>query len=460
MEAANGFVLLALVAFVAGVAICFATLPPRRAALFALFGGWLFLPVFEIAFSVPLLHEKIFFLSAVVLAASAVFHGDRWRRLRPGAIDLPILVLCVSPLATSVANGLGAYDGLQAAFQLSLAWGGPYLLGRIYLGEPGGIRDLAAVHVGSALLYVPLCLWEIRMSPQLHRTLYGFHQHAFIQSVRYGGYRPVVFLEHGLAVGMFMSSATLLAVWLLRTGARRALAGIPMGWIAAGLAVTTILCKSAGAILLLAVGLAVLEGVRRARRAALVFVLAALPIGYCAARLSGWSAGDLVDVAGRYIDLDRAQSLEYRLRMENLLIARALERPALGWGRWGRSRVYDESGEDITVTDGMWVIELGTGGFLKLAANLLVLLIPPVVLAWRLRPGELADPRVAAALALAVALLLSSIDDLFNAMASPFFPAIAGALCGLVRLPWRTAPRARPVPAPALLGEAAGAHVP
>ena len=55
------------------------------------------------------------------------------------------------------------------------------------------------------LIYVPLCLFEVRMSPQLHNMVYGFAQHSFGQTVRGGGWRPMVFMQHGLAVGLFMS---------------------------------------------------------------------------------------------------------------------------------------------------------------------------------------------------------------------------------------------------------------
>ena len=38
------------------------------------------------------------------------------------------------------------------------------------------------------------------ISPQLHFMTYGFYQHEFTQVVRMGGYRPMVFLQHGIAV--------------------------------------------------------------------------------------------------------------------------------------------------------------------------------------------------------------------------------------------------------------------
>ena len=66
--------------------------------------------------------------------------------------------------------------------------------------DPASQRTLLISIFIGGLLYVPLCLFEIRMSPQLHKLVYGFHQHIFAQTFRFEGWRPTVFLQHGLAV--------------------------------------------------------------------------------------------------------------------------------------------------------------------------------------------------------------------------------------------------------------------
>jgi len=58
-------------------------------------------------------------------------------------------------------------------------------------------------------------------------------------------------------------------------------------------------------------------------------------------------SADLVAAAGTALGADRAQSLESRLTNEDMLTVRALERPAFGWGGWGRARIKDEWGQDI-----------------------------------------------------------------------------------------------------------------
>lgn len=417
------------------VAWAFSSLGPRRGVLASVLGGWLFLPSFDAAFGgrIPVIHTKAAFVPAVVLLVALLLDGARWRRLRPRLIDLPVLVLALSPLGASLSNDLGLYDGVAATVATAMVWAVPWFLGRVYLDGPGGIDALADSVVVAGLVYVPLCLWEVRMSPQLHRYVYGYSPFGsdFTQVMRFGGYRPSVFMADGLMASMFMAIATLLATWLWRCRARRSFWRVPVGWAASALGATTILSKSAGAILLLFAGLGVLEATRRMRTPVLILALLAAPPIYAAARISGWSGEDLAEVAERYIGADRADSVRFRMDNEDMLLAKALQRPWLGWGGWGRSRVYDNEGKDLTVTDGLWVLALGTTGLVGLLATWAALALP--VLAFlRAFPSRFwADPRIAAAAACAVSLLAWTVDDIFNAMVTPVYPMIAGTLSAL-----------------------------
>jgi hypothetical protein len=432
MGAPNGIVPLALALFLPFVLGCFVQLHPRRAVLVSLFVGWLFLPTFDNAYRLPVLHAKVMFVPAVVLFASVIFDGDRWRRFPPRLVDLPMTLVCLSPFLSSLSNDLGPYDGGSAVFETSMIWGAPYLLGRVYFSEPGALRDFAMAMVAAALAYLPFCLWEIRMSPQLHATVYGFQPFDnFVSALRFGGYRPIIFMTSGLMLGMFMACGTLVAFWMWRTGARTEMWGVPMGWFCAALSLTTLLCKSTGAAALLALGLAVLEAARRLRSSVPLLILLALPPAYCVARSSGWTGRPLVSLSEKLVNEERAQSVEFRIVNEDQLIAKALQRPWLGWARWGRSRVYDESGNDVSVIDGLWILTLGTSGIVGLAALGLVLALPALLLV-SLFPGrQWSDTRLAPAAALAVAGALSTIDNVFNAMLSPIFPVIVGSLVGL-----------------------------
>src|SRR5207248_945938 len=163
MSVPNGIVRVALAAFVPFVLGCLMHVRPRHAVLVSLSAGWLFLPTFDDAYPLPLLHAKIMFVPAVVFFASLAFDGSRWRRFRPRLLDLAMAVLCFAPLLSSLVNDLGPYDGGSAVFEMSMIWGVPYLLGRVYFNEPGALRDLAVAIVAATSVYVPFCLWEVRM---------------------------------------------------------------------------------------------------------------------------------------------------------------------------------------------------------------------------------------------------------------------------------------------------------
>jgi hypothetical protein len=445
MGSAGFMVFLALLAFIPAVFALFIYLPPGKAGIVALLIGWLLLPAFDnLSLGLPLLRTKAMFISAVVLGANLFVDGGSWRRFRPRLLDLPIALLVLAPLGASLSNGLGAYDGLYTASVPALSWGVPYLLGRIYFRGPAAHGYLTDALVVAALAYSPLCLWEVRMSPSLHLLLYGFAPFGtdFTQVMRFGGYRPVVFMRDGLMTGMFLACSALIAYWRWRTGARRLIAGLPFPWAVGLLFVTTLLTKSTGAIILLGVGLLALEGTRRFGTRLLIVLLAAAPLAFCQARISGWEGEELVDLVARYVNTERAASIEFRTHNEDMLVTKALQQPWLGWGEWGRSRIRDASGKDISITDSMWIIALGTTGLVGLGAIWLLLALPPLALLWRIAPRVWGSPQFAATAAMAAVTLLWLIDNIFNSMLTPFFPAMAGSLVAFLHSP-RPAP-ARP----------------
>ena len=63
-----------------------------------------------------------------------------------------------------------------------MIWGVPYLIGRFYFNDAAGTRDLALGLLLGGILYLPFCLFEIRMSPVLHTTLYGLHPASIYQT--------------------------------------------------------------------------------------------------------------------------------------------------------------------------------------------------------------------------------------------------------------------------------------
>jgi hypothetical protein len=132
-------------------------------------------------------------------------------------------------------------------------------------------------------------------------------------------------------------------------------------------------------------------------------------------------------------DKERAQSLWTRIDNENILIEKALEKKIFGWGGWGRSRVYDDEGQDITITDGLWIIVFGKNGMFGLATLMTSILIPMVILIKLYKPDELFHQKVIPVTILSVLLGLYMIDSLLNAMINPIFMVASGGITGLAK---------------------------
>ena len=115
--------------------------------------------------------------------------------------------------------------------------------------------NLPRVILLGGLIYVPLCLFEIRMSPQLHSILLRFLAARRHGDTRFGGWRPSVFLECGLELGLWMTATCLVGFVLWHQGRQRRVYGLPVLPLLFVLLVTTVLCKSTGALALLVMGL-------------------------------------------------------------------------------------------------------------------------------------------------------------------------------------------------------------
>src|SRR3954447_7809865 len=157
---------LALFAWLPVVLFLFAVLKPRHALIAAYLVGWMFLPMHSIDLKgLPPL-SKVSATSYAAMLGVMLFDINRLATFRPKWFDLPMALWCLAPLFASLTNGLGWYDGLAAVLSEVIMWGIAYVLGRVYFNDWESARELAvAVFIGG-LIYVPLCLLEIRISPQ------------------------------------------------------------------------------------------------------------------------------------------------------------------------------------------------------------------------------------------------------------------------------------------------------
>lgn len=420
---------LVMFGWIPAVLLLFAVFPPRTAVIAAFVGAWMFLPVARYEFSGLPEYTKMSATCLGILLGATLFDADRLFNIKLTGWDLPMGMWLVSPTISSLSNGLGMYDGVSAFLNQFTTWGLPYLVGRVYLATPRDLEVLVKAFFLGGIAYIPLCLFEIRMSPQLHRMFYGFYPHPdFAQTIRMGGYRPMVFMEHGLMVGMWMSGSTLCGVWLWMTKAVTDIRGIAMKYLVPALFVTLVLCKSMGALGLMIIGLVLMYFCRRFKTSIFILMFLMLPPTYMVCRSTGLWSGDAIGDMVASVSEERAGSLIFRFENEDILLDKAVQRPVFGWGGWGRARVYNEEGEDISTTDGLWIIVLGNYGVWGLTAMLGLFLIP-TVRTFRLWGKQMwIDRHATATLIMGVLLILYTVDNILNAMINPIFIFAAGAM--------------------------------
>lgn len=432
----NFLCLLALYGIIPMVMYLFSKNRPRDAAMLCFFGAFMFLPMDKLA--IPLiLYNKMTATSIGVLIAIKVFDPDRLENFKFHPVDIPMLLFWISGFFSSVTNGLGAKDGIQECFNTFMIWGVPYLAGRLYFSDPAALLTLCRVFFIGGLIYIPLTLFELKMSPQLHRMVYGYMQHDFSQCIRGNGYRPMVFMEHGIMLGTFMTMSALVGLWCYLTKTLpKKMWGKPT--IAAVLALLggAVACKSSGATGLMLIGIATLFISFKLKIPILVWLLLVIPPTYIATRATGyWDGQNLVDFISEKFSPDRAASLAFRFDNENILVEKAIQRPVFGWGGWGRSRVYDEeTGEDISVTDGFWVITLGRRGYLGLFSVTASMILPMLLFVLKCPTRLWGRPEYAPTAVLALIPLLFMIDCMLNAMVNPLYILFAGGVTGMLAL--------------------------
>lgn len=412
----------------------FPSFAPRRGMIIIILSGILFLPcgaptVFEIG---PIKFSKENSVCYTALLCFLLYDSGRLNSLSLSTLDFPALLWLFCPGISALLNepppdgSLPIRDAASQTLAQFVNYAIPYFIGRVYFFDLDGMRELAYGVAVAALAYIPLCLYEVRMSPQLHAIVYGYPPHRFDQQIRFDGYRPMVFIGHGLLVALFMCIAFVLSVWVRKD--EPSMYRLP-GWSAWALGAMVLLCKSVGSLLLAAAGVTLFLLSRTAVFRLALLGLAAVPPAYCIARTSGvWDGSALVTFSNQSIDDDRARSLEFRLDQEKQLIAHAIARPAFGWGGWGRNRVTNDEGHDTSVTDGMWIIFLGCYGVVGLASYGLMTLGPVVRYALSVPAGEWANPQYAVTTGVAVAIALWCVDSLPNAAPFPLLVVMVGGL--------------------------------
>jgi hypothetical protein len=415
-------------------------LPFSQATVWTILGGYLLLPSgAEVKFEMIPSIDKSSIPNICALIGCVVCSAKR-KNVATSKLSMCFAAVCIfSPLITSHYNqdmvdigadhilpGVGVYDAVSVMISQILFFL-PFFLGWRYLRSSTDLETIMQALVVAGLLYSLPTLFEIRMSPQLSIWIYDVFPSTYATEGRYGGFRPVVFLTNGLALGFFSMTTVLAALALYRAN-KRTIKNIPPRLAALYLSVIVVLSKSAGALLYTIVSWFVVGFSTPRIQTMLATGLVATALLYPLLRVADvFPTSTMVSVASS-INQDRADSLNTRFTNEDQLLERASERFMFGWGRFGRSRIYID-GFDISLTDGQWIITMGQFGIVGFLA-LFGFLSIPVFRTMRALRFVKSQPEAILLSSLALMVALNIVEQIPNASISPWSCLLAGVLLG------------------------------
>ncbi len=351
-----------------------------------------------------------------------------------------IFLIATSPILTALNNtdpiisgpryipGLNLYDAgsMSLALVTTLI---PFFLAKRFLATPEShLLLLKSLCIAGVVYSFPI-IFEARMSPQLHTWFYGYFPYAtqFIQHMRPGGgFRPLVFFEHGLLLGIFIAITVIssISVWREKAGEEGSFL-----WLLSSfwLLVTLVIGKSLGPLVLTILFIPIVLFTKPKFQILISTVIAAIVLIYPLLRDINLIPTETIYNYALKISEVRADSLQFRLSNEDILLERARERPITGWGSWGRPEVRDAiTGRTISVWDGVWIITISTYGWLGYIAQFGLLTLPIFMLVKNNGAQEYSSPTAG----LAIILSLNLIDLIPNASATPLLYLVCGALYG------------------------------
>lgn len=430
----------------------FVKLPFERAIIWSVVISFLFLPnlvAIDLP-GVPALDRWT--LPSLIMLVLALFKAPRRFRLLPkhALCKLLLIALLLGTVGTALSNqdlifpggdrvlqGASMYDAASESVRTVLTIA-PFLLGWQYLSSAQSHETILKILVSIGLVYSILMLAEVRLSPQLHTWVYGYRQFDFSQQFRAGGFRPVVFLPHGLWTAFFAMTITVAAAALWRQGQmdKGSTAASTPGasnsylYLSGYFGIVLVLCKSLGSLVFGAFLAPIVLLTKPKSQLRIAVVLVTIAMTYPLLRGGSLVPIDSIRDLAQSYSAERAQSLEVRLENEDRMLEHASQRPFFGWGGWGRSRVYDpRTGKDVTITDGYWIIAIGTYGWVGYI-GLFGLLGVPVIAVWRRIQKDGNASLTPATSALCLLLGINMIEMLPNTTLPPWTWLIAGSLLG------------------------------
>jgi len=414
----------------------------QEATLWVLLGGFMFLAVkteVDVPLVPPLGKHSMPVLSAI-LGCWLVKRKKIKYFAHQDLLKALVLLLFITPFMTVYFNqssiiiggkylpGLGLRDVLSTLINL-LLFISPFFIGKQFFKSYQDQRLMFQALTIAGLIYSLLVLYEIRMSPQLHTSLYGYFPHGFVQQKREGGFRAVVFMGHGLWVAFFVATTLIASTALWKN--KEKIKQYSMANISLYFLFILVLCKSKASLIygLFVFILIKKVSVKMQMRIAMILMITAL--SYPATSiLKLFPHQSVVQLAVDVMGEERAGSLKFRFDNEAILLAHAQERLWFGWGGWGRNLIHDEeTGEGLSVTDGRWIIKFGMAGVAGFIAEfgLLAISILRANKALKLLTSK-PEQNLLSAHALLVSIIM--IDQIPNASLQPWLWLIAGILLG------------------------------
>lgn len=335
------------------------------ATFWTIVGGYMFLPA-KTMFDLPVLLIDKDAISALA-ALFCCIHIKRVKIYFFGINStqriLITLIICI-PIINVIFNqepmfngqiwieGLTPYDAFVAMSNQYIRLL-PFIIGISICNKANDLDKIIKLLIKAGLIYSILFLIEVRFSPQLHTWIYGFFPHSFLQQIRYGSVRPVVFMGHGLFVATFYMVCLCVSAIELKESKNKAKAFAIFCFFTMIMLTT----KTVGAtILASAISISILFFHLRIQRVFSIFLLLIFFV-YPTLSIFNLIPYEYIIESIRAIDSERADSMDVRFNNEIMLLDHIREKYFIGWGGMARNRFYN------TVSDGYWLIVFSLYGF-------------------------------------------------------------------------------------------------
>ena len=423
----------------------FLILRPHVATAASLAFGVAFLPALR-EIDVPVMPDLTQYTIPVLASFMMVVFRTPQRLIaaRPGTNigDILVIGLMVGSLITNATNtdpqvfgptilpGMSLTDTVNDALETLVFFGLPFLMGRALVRTEQEGTDVLLVLATLALVYLPLVAIEFQVGPYWHFALYGSHPaiETFWHSVRYGGFRPNVFMNHGLTLSTFLLYCTIVASGLFRLGVRPY--GLPIGPLTCVMIIFTAWCKSRAVWIYGLIAVPSLLFSRPRLNILIITIIAGGVIAYPFLRsVDVLPIKEIDAIAAEYGGQSATISFMQRIETEDDIMRRTAERYFFGWGGYARYFVYSPvTGRPLSVMDGYWVIAFGEGGIFRFLC-LYGFLLFPVFYAYARFPRIRSRQAQVIVCTFAWIVILRSFDLIPNSTLDPYLTFLGGALC-------------------------------